>query len=87
MATTIMIFKVKDYDHWRSVYDAQAKLGEKAGRQSETVYRSPDDPNDLALIGTFDTAAGFRSLVESEELRTVMAEAGVQGMPVTHIID
>ena len=87
MPTTIIIHKVQDHDHWRNVYDAQAQLAEDAGRKSETVYRSVDDPNDVALIGTYETAEGFQSLMESEILRTVMGEAGVQGVPTIHIID
>ena len=87
MTTANIISQVEDYDHWRSVYDAQAERAADAGRKSENVYRNADDPNDIVLVGTWESAERFQALMESPELRAAFVEAGVQGAPVIHVID
>jgi hypothetical protein len=43
-------FKVKDFNAWRTGYDAREKNRLSAGITNGRVFRSQNDPNDLVIL-------------------------------------
>ena len=51
------------------------------GVKGDAVFQSVDDPNDVTAWHDFDTVEAARAFVSSDELRSAMQKAGVQGEP------
>lgn len=71
--------QVADYDAWRKVYDAFDRGS--LGVRSHAIYRAVDDSNDITVWHDFDDRASAEAFVGSNELKAVMAEAGVVSAP------
>ena len=74
--------KVKDFDAWLKVYDAEGP----AKRASEglvdcVVARNIDDPNIVNLVFFITDMAKAKAAINSEEKKTLMMSAGVEGKP------
>ena len=71
--------QVTDYSTWRKVYDAFDKASR--GVRGNAVYRGLDEPNDITVWHDFDDREAAESFAGSDDLKTTMAEAGVEGEP------
>ena len=72
---------VADYDTWRKGYDAFDETRVPMGVKGDAVFRSVENPNDVTVWHDFDSAEQAQAFVQSEELRSAMQDAGVQGEP------
>ena len=72
---------VADYSTWRKVYDDFDAQRRSMGVTAHAVYRSVDDANDVTVWHDFATREQADAFASSEELRSAMERAGVQGRP------
>ena len=72
---------VADYGDWRRGYDAFDSQRRSMGVTDDAVYQSVEDPNDVTVTHDFDQVEAAKALMSSDELRTAMQNAGVQGQP------
>ena len=72
---------VADFRAWRKGYDEFDEKRRSMGVTGDAVYRSIDNPNDVTVSHDFDTEQSARDVLSSEELKTAMDNAGVQGKP------
>jgi len=72
---------VADYQAWRQVYDDFDEQRRPMGVKDDAAYQSLDNPNDVTAWHDFDTAEEAHAFVGSDELRSAMQGAGVQGEP------
>jgi hypothetical protein len=72
---------VADYAAWRQVYDDFDEQRSSMGVKGHAVFQSVDNPNDVTVWHDFDSADEARSFTASDELRSRMERAGVQGEP------
>ena len=79
--------KVADYAKWKASFDSSAPIRKAAGEMSYRLFRSVDDPNELLLMGEWDTAENARAFIHSEELRKAQEEAGVVGLPDSMVVE
>ncbi|WP_157485468.1 hypothetical protein [Flavobacterium sp. ACAM 123] len=72
--------RVKYFDAWLKVYDAEelAKRTE-TGLIDNAMARNIDDPNVEALVFTISDIDKTKAIVNSEEQKKLMMEAGVEG--------
>ena len=75
--------QVSDYAAWRRVYDAFDKVSR--GVRGDAVYQAVDDPNDVTVWHDFDDRAAAEAFAASEDLKSAMAEAGMEGAPTIWI--
>ena len=68
MATLIIIHEVENYQEWRAVYDSKSSLADAFGRESASIYRNTDDPDQVVVIETYAGSDGIRELVDSGEI-------------------
>jgi len=82
MATTMFIrHKVSDYAKWKRGYDDFEPLRSGFGVTAASVHRDTTDPTVIIVTHQFKDAGAMMVFVNSEELKTGMANAGVMGIP------
>ncbi len=81
MTTLFVRHQVADYAAWRAFYSTLGEMQARNGVQSQTVYQSADDPNDVTVTHEFASLDAARAFTGSPELREAMHEAGVAGAP------
>ena len=81
MATMVIHHKVSDYAAWRPAYDAHEPSRVSAGITNGRVFRGAEDPNDLVILFDVADVPKARVWCASEDLKSVMTRAGVQGKP------
>lgn len=82
MVTMFVRHAVEDYDHWKRVYDQFAGKRREFAVTGASVYRDTGDPNTVVVLHHFASADDALTFVDSDELRTLMADSGVVGQPV-----
>ncbi len=68
--------RVKDIDHWKKVFDAQAPAGMAAGLSVQQVWRSADTPDDVFFILGVEDRASAEAYMATPEAAAVGEEAG-----------
>jgi quinol monooxygenase YgiN len=79
MASMFVRHKVADYAKWKSAYDAFDK--KSRGVKAASVYRDADDANTIIVTHKFKDINAAKAFASSEDLRSAMAQAGVNGQP------
>ena len=69
--------KVKEYDHWRRVFDAQADVARAAGVTLNHMWQSADDPNDVFFLLDIEDRGRAEAYMSTPESAAVGVEAGV----------
>ena len=69
--------KVKDYEHWRRVFDAQADAGRSAGLVLLQIWRSVDDLNEVFFLLEVEDRSRAEAFMHAPESAAVGREAGV----------
>lgn len=73
--------RVADFSDWKQAYDAFDNDRVAMGVVGHSVYRSPEDPNDVTVTHDFASSDAARAFVASDRLREAMTAAGVLGEP------
>jgi heme-degrading monooxygenase HmoA len=71
--------KVRNYDQWREVFDADAGGREAAGCRGARIFRNADDPQEVVVLFEWDALERARKRIESATLSRKFEEAGVSG--------
>lgn len=87
MAHLLVKHTVKNFDAWKQVFDEHEPTRRASGSKGAQVLRSADAPNDVVLLFDWDSADNARKFTGSEDLRTTMQRAGVQGAPEVLFLD
>jgi hypothetical protein len=74
-------FKVKDFNAWRTGYNAQEKNRASAGITNARVFRSADDPNDVLILQDVADVAKARTWLGSDDMKAEQQKSGVIGSP------
>ena len=71
--------KVRDYAHWREVFDADTENREAAGCRGARIFRNAEDPEEVVVLFEWDSLEWARRRIESAGLHEKFEEAGVSG--------
>ncbi len=69
--------KVANFRRWKAVFDAHGPSRLAQGCQRTHVFRRADNPKELVVMLTWSDLGKARQFVASEDLRDMLAEAGV----------
>jgi hypothetical protein len=73
---------VKDFDTWLKAYDGEGMATRAAnGMVDRAMARSIDDPNTVTLLFAITDMTKAKARANSEELKKIMTDAGVDGPP------
>lgn len=84
-ATRLMMqHKVKDYDAFRKVFDANKQARMDAGLTDRAMSCEFGDKNNVTLVFAVNDLAKAKAFTASDDLKNKMADAGVVGAPIVH---
>ena len=87
MPKVVLSHKVKDYDSWRPLFDADIERRKKTGMRNEQVYRSHNDPNHLYISADIDDPSILHDMMNDPDLAKKMEEGGVISKPEVLVLD
>jgi len=76
-AAVLLGFRVADFDAWKTVFDANEPDRIDNGVLGHHINRAEDDPNRLEVYLAIGDEAKARTWLDSDELKSTMASAGV----------
>ncbi len=72
---------VADYAKWKSAFDEHEAMRRENGTTGHSLHRDADDPNVIIAVLRVSDLNRAKEFASSEELRSTMERAGVQGPP------
>ncbi len=81
MPTIFLQHRVADYEAWRPVYDEDVERRSAAGLSEIGVFRKTGDENLVLLVWGAENVESFQAMLNSEDLKHTMQEAGVVSEP------
>lgn len=81
MTTLFVKHNVEDFDHWKKFYDEFSAVRKEAGVVGASVHQDLNNPNTVIVTHLFKDANAATAMINSEELKSAMAKAGVSGKP------
>lgn len=73
----LIIHEVRDYAHWKGIFDSAAPLRKAAGERSYQVLRDAAAPNLIVHFSSWTSHADARAFFESPRLEKIREQAGV----------
>ena len=74
--------EVEDYDHWRKVFDEDEPIRSKANLELRAISTNADNPLIVNILFATDNLEKAKEVINSDELKKRMKEAGVRSEPV-----
>lgn len=74
--------EVGDYDHWKKIFDEDEPVRYKADLELRAISTDADNPSMVNILFATDDIDKAKEVINSEELRKRMKEAGVRSEPV-----
>lgn len=81
MASAFVRLHVTDYEKWKAAFDGVQPRRQAASFTGHSVHRDPDDPNTVIVALRTSDLAAARAFAESDDLREIMRDAGVDAPP------
>ena len=81
MIHVLVRHKVSDYNRWKEAFDSHLNTRKRAGETGCRLFHNCDDQRDITLLLDWGTVEEARKFMNSDELRSAMANAGVVGTP------
>ena len=78
---------VATFKKWKSVFDAHGPTRKAHGCKGGLLLRSADNPNELVIILRWSDLERARRFAASDDLREMMARAGVSDLPDVYLLD
>jgi len=87
MMHVLVRHKVSDYTRWKEAFDSHLNTRKRAGETGFHLFHNVDDPREVVLLLDWTSAEEARRFMNSDELRTAMQKAGVEGAPEVHYLE
>jgi hypothetical protein len=78
--------KVRDFTQWKPFFDRHESTRKTSGSKSAQVFQNAEDPNDLFILFEWDMLENAKKFSLSDDLKKIMEQAGVIGMPHIHFL-
>lgn len=72
---------VTNYDQWKKIFDEDEKIRTEAGLELRAISTSAEDPSIVHIMFATDNVDKAKDLINSDDLKKRMAEAGVKSQP------
>ena len=77
---------VRDFNEWKPGYDSHLPVREAAGLTESQLLRGSDNPNEVVILLKVADLAKAKTFIGSPDLKNVMQEFGVTGVPEITIL-
>lgn len=83
----ILHFEVYDYHAFLATLILRKEHCASVGITNEKVFRNADNPNDVVILADVTDVAMARKWLEFDELKLIMENAGIKGLPSIRLAD
>src|SRR3972149_10770784 len=80
-ASALLLHKVKDYDAWKTAFDAGEQARKDAGIVAHSISRDQGNPKLIGVWVATEDLSKVESFIASADLKKTMKDAGVIGKP------
>jgi len=87
MAHLLVHHLVEDYGKWKHNFDAHSSARSVNGSRGGKVFCSTNNPNELFILLEWDNAENAQKFAQSINIKEVMKNAGVVGIPSIYIVE
>ena len=77
----IVSHHVADFPKWKAVFDEHEKVRREHGGLGHALYQGANDPGEVVIVNTFESAAGAQAFLDDPSLAEAMKRAGVDRAP------
>ena len=81
MAHVMVRLTVKDQAVWKKTFEEAGSLRKKFGSMGVQAYAKADNPNEITIIGEYESLDKARELFQSQEFKDATQRAGMVGAP------
>ncbi|MFN2420317.1 MAG: hypothetical protein ABR527_02900 [Gemmatimonadota bacterium] len=81
MIDVMMRLRVKDYPHWKKVFDKAETFRRERGEAAFELYQAAHDSGDLVLLFRWDEMGVARDFFDAAETRRLWDQGGILGDP------
>jgi uncharacterized protein (DUF1330 family) len=81
MAFALVRLSVQDQAKWKTVFSEAQELRKKHGSKGVRAYAKADNPNEIVILGEYESLDQARQLFQSQEFRDATQRAGMVGAP------
>ena len=81
MASMFLRLRVADYAKWKPVFDERERARREHGFTGHSLHHADGDRTDIIIAFRVNDLDRAKEYAGSEDLRTAMQQAGVQGPP------
>jgi quinol monooxygenase YgiN len=78
---------VRDYDAWKPAFDEHEATRAKYGCTGHTIYRDPDNRNDLTILTSWRSRDDAQRFMEDPSLKAAMEKGGVTSEPRVTLLE
>ena len=86
MPSMLVHHKVRDFAKWKPFFDRHESTRKASGSKSAQVFQNIDDPTDVFILFAWDSFENAKKFSISDDLKKVMEQAGVVGIPHIHFL-
>ena len=87
MGFILIRHKVRDFNTWKTGYDAHQTKRKEAGLTECYLLRGADDPNEVVMLFEAEDLNRAKAFAASAELRDKMQEVGVIDKPDIYFLN
>ena len=87
MSFMLIRHKVKDFNSWKTGYDAHKQKRTEAGLTEKYLLRGADDKNEVIMLFEAEDLDRAKAFTESADLREKMQEVGVVDKPDVYFLN
>ena len=88
MTTIFIKHTVEDYDTWKSGFDDHARTRQEYGSPEDyRLFREAGSPNEIVMVGEWESAEAFQRFMEESDLKEKMGELGVISEPEVYVLE
>jgi heme-degrading monooxygenase HmoA len=86
MVHILVHHNVKDFEKWKVHFDNHSSFRAQNGSKGGKVFQSASNPNEVFVLLEWESLESAQKFSQSPNLREVMMEAGVVGMPEMYFV-
>jgi hypothetical protein len=81
MISVIVRLTVKDQATWKKTFEEAGEFRKKFGSKGVHAFAKTDSPNEITILGHYESVEKAREMFQSDGFREVTQRAGIVGAP------
>ncbi len=87
MVSLLVRHNVRDFAGWKKVFDSTGEMRKKAGALEMHVFRNCEKPNEVFVMGEWNSRKEAEAFLQDPMLKQKMMESGVTELPSIYLME